>query len=83
MFHFTKCLIEDGHPWENCRVAAGKIPEDGARCSVTTNEHRHTAGNQRRQKIAETVGVRDWDDAEIQINIGNPHRVANLIAIGQ
>src|SRR4029077_8608628 len=31
----------------------------------------------------ETVGVRNWNDAEIEINIGNPHRVANLIAIGQ
>ena len=34
-------------------------------------------------KIAETVGMRDRDHAEIQIVIGNSHRVANLIAIGQ
>ena len=34
-------------------------------------------------KIAESVGVRDRNDAEIQIGIGNSHRLANLIAIGQ
>ena len=34
-------------------------------------------------KIAETVRMRDRNDAEIQIGIANSHRLANLIAIGQ
>ena len=27
--------------------------------------------------------MRNWNDAEIQIDIADPHRVANLITIGQ
>ena len=32
-------------------------------------------------KIAESVGMRNRNDAEIEIGVGNSFRVANLIAI--
>ena len=39
--------------------------------------------NQWCKKIAETIGMRDRNDAEIQIGIANSHGLADLIAIGQ
>src|SRR6266487_1655889 len=83
MFHFTKCLIENRHSGENSRVAAREIGENGSRSPVATDDQWNTAYNQRCKKITEPVGVGDRDDAEIQIGLGNFHRVANLIAIGQ
>ena len=83
MFHFTKCLIENRHSWENCCLAADKIGENGAWCSITTDDHRHTARDHWREEITETVRVRDRDNAEIQIVVHDSHGRANLIAIGQ
>src|SRR6266508_994596 len=83
MFHFTKCLIENRHSGENSRVAARKVGENRSRSPVATDDQWNTARNQRRKKITEPIGVGDRDDAEIQIGLGNFHRVANLIAIGQ
>src|SRR5262245_6405669 len=83
IFHFTKCLVKKGRSRENCRIATGEIGENGARSPVAADDHWNTTRNQWRKKIAETVGVRDWDNTEIQIGIGNFHRLANLIAVGQ
>jgi hypothetical protein len=83
VFHFTKRLIENRHSRENSCVAADKIGENGAWCSVTTDHHRHAARDQWREEIAETVRVRNRDNSEIQIVVGDSHGLANLIAIGQ
>ena len=64
-------------------MRARNIDKHGTRRAVATHDHRHPAGDQRREQIAKPVGVRDRDDAKIQIGIANSHRVANLIAIGQ
>ena len=83
IFHFTERLIENGHPWKNCCITVGEIGEDGAWRSVAADDYWHTAHNQWCKKVAETIGMRDRNDAEIQIGIANSHRLADLIAIGQ
>ena len=83
VFHFAECLIENRHSGKNCGVAADEIGEDRTRCSVAAHDHRYTACNQRREQIAEPIGMRDRNHAKIQIGIANTHRIANLIAIGQ
>ena len=83
IFHFAERLIEKGHAGKNCCLAASEIIEDRARRSVVADNHWHTAHNQWCKQIAEPIGVRDWNDGEIQIVTVNSHRVANLIAIRQ
>ena len=60
-----------------------QIGQHGTRQSIAAQHHRHAAGKQRGKQIAETVGMRNGNDAEVKIDVGNSHRPANLIAIGQ
>src|SRR6266404_7540231 len=50
---------------------------------ITAQHHRDATDEQRRDQVAETVGVRQRDDAEIQVVCADSHRLANLEGIGQ
>ena len=83
IFYFAKSLIENGGTGKNGRMCFRKIAEDCARSAVLTQHHRHAAGDQRREQVAEAVGVRNRNDAEVKVDFGNSHRLADLVAIGQ
>src|SRR4029077_19587020 len=83
IFHFAKRLVEERHTRENRRVCFCDVGENSARRSVLTKNKRHTAGDQGREQIAESVGMRNRNDAEVKIGIGDTHRIANLVAISQ
>ena len=83
IFHFAKRLIEERHTRENRRVCFCDVGENSAGRSVLTNNKRHAACDQGREQIAESVGMRNRNDAEIKIDTGDAHRVADLIAISQ
>ena len=83
IFHFTKRLIENRHSGKDRCIGTGKIGKHSPRQPIPAQHHWHATGDQRREQVTESVRMRNWDDAEIQIGIANSHRVANLIAIGQ
>ena len=70
-------------PGKTVAPRAGEIVQDGARHAIAAQDHRHTADQQRREQIAEAVGMGKRDDAEVEIASGDSHRVADLGAIGQ
>src|SRR5882672_5295481 len=70
IFHFAKRLIEDRHTGKDSRVRLGEILKDRAWSSVLTQNRRYPARDQRRQQIAESVGMGNRNDAEVKIDIG-------------
>ena len=60
-----------------------QIIEHRARHPIAADRHRHAANQQRRDQVAEAVGMRQRDDREIQVRLGDSHRVANLPGIGE
>ena len=81
--HLAKCLIKDRHAGENRGAGPGKIVEHRARHAIVADHHRHPADQKRRDQIAEAVGMGERNHSEIQVCIGDAHRVANLDRVGE
>src|SRR5262249_54903742 len=60
-----------------------EISQHSARRSVTADDHRHTAHDQRREQITEAIRMRDRNHTKIQIGVADSHGIANLITIRQ
>ena len=71
------------HGRENCRPGHPQPALDRAGERVLRHHEADPAAEQRGRKIAEAVGVSQSDDPVVQIVRANPHRRANLIAVGE
>ena len=83
LLHLGERLIENRHPGKHRGAAAREIIQDRARHAIPAQNHRHAVNQQRREQIAEAVGMRKRNNGEIQIALGDAHCFANLGAIGQ
>jgi MoxR-like ATPase len=50
---------------------------------IGTQSYRHSARNQRRNQITEAVGMGNRNDRKVNVGIGNSHRGADVVAIGE
>ena len=80
---FAESLIEHRHSGKDSRPAALQVVKDCARKWVGTQNHGNAECNQRRNQIAEAVGMRNRNDCEINVGISNSHRCADIVAIRQ
>src|SRR5882724_12238961 len=83
ILHFTERLIENRHSRKDRCIRAGEIGKHSARQPIPAQHHRHATGDQRREQITESVRMRKWNDAKIEIEIADSHRFANLITISK
>ena len=81
-FDFTQRLIEHRHTGKDACLGGDEAVEDCARQSIAAHHHCYAAHDQRRDQIAESVGMRNRYRAVVQIAPTNLHRVTDLLAIG-
>ena len=81
VLHFAERLVEDRHAREDRRVRPREIVQHRARHAVLAQRERNASRDQRRDQVAKAVRMRDGNDAEVQVAIGDPHRRADLLAI--
>ena len=82
ILHFAERLIKNGRSGKDRCLRSCKIVENSARRSIATQNHRNTARNQRREQIAEPVGMRNRNNPEVQVIPANFHGLADLVAVG-
>ena len=70
-------------PGKTVAPASFQIVQDRARHRIRTQNHRNSTRDQRRDQIAESVGMRERDDREIAICVSDSHRFADVVAIGE
>jgi len=71
------------HSRKNSRASRGEAVDDRSRHPIVTERKRNAAHDKRRQQIAKAIGMRNWDDAKVQVALADAHRLANVLAIGQ
>jgi len=74
--HVSERLIENRHTRENSCAGSVQVGDDGAGQSIPAQHHRNTTDDERGQQVTEPVRVRNRNDAEVQIFLGNAHGVA-------